>query len=154
MKVSILAVGAMKSGPERTLLDDYIARAAKIGRSLGVRSVEEFDVASGGGRDAEAARLVSRCPKGAQLVLLDEHGTARTSEDFARDIANWRDQGIGETYFLIGGAEGNGAAIRSAATTRIAFGPQTWPHKLVRVMVAEQIYRALTILSGMPYHKV
>ena len=73
--------------------------------------------------------------------------------DFAGNLAKWRDQGVPDLVFLIGGAEGYGDAVKSAVPETLAFGPQTWPHRFVRVMLSEQVYRAVSILAGTPYHK-
>jgi len=153
MRIHILAVGPMKSGPERDLVDDYIGRATNTGRAIGVRTVIERSVASGGSADAEAARLLSAVPDGARLLMLDEGGKDVPSEALARQLADARDGGCGDICFVIGGADGLGAALKAQADGTLAFGRQTWPHKLVRAMLAEQIYRSLTILAGTPYHK-
>ena len=153
MRLTFLVVGKMKSGPERDLVDEYLKRARPVARGLGFRGIEEVEVASGGGMDAEAARLVEKLPQGARLLRLDEFGPAMGSAGFAQKLAGWRDNGTPDLVFLIGGAEGYGEAIRQLAPDTLAFGPQTWPHRLVRAMLAEQVYRAMSILAGTPYHK-
>lgn len=154
MHLKLLVVGRIKSGPERVLTDEYLKRAAPIARQLGFRGIEEIEVASGGGMDAEATRLLSRLPEGdVRLIRLDEHGASLSSVEFSKKLAGLRDQGVGTLVFMIGGADGYGDAVQSAAPETLAFGVQTWPHRFVRVMLAEQIYRAVSILSGTPYHK-
>lgn len=153
MRLTFLVVGRLKSGPERDLVDEYVKRAGPVARGLGFRAIEEIEVASGGGLDAEADRLLAKIPQGAKCIRLDEHGRAFGSVEFSEKLASWRDQGIGDLVFLIGGAEGYGDAVRRAVPETLAFGPQTWPHRLVRVMLAEQVYRALSIEAGTPYHK-
>ncbi|MEM1150333.1 MAG: 23S rRNA (pseudouridine(1915)-N(3))-methyltransferase RlmH [Pseudomonadota bacterium] len=153
MKLHILAVGQVRKGPERHLVDDYLDRLEKTGRNLGLRGISEHEVASGGGTDAEAERLLSRVPEGSNLVMLDERGQQIPSRDLAKLVGRQRDDGVADMCFLIGGAEGHGEAIRRAAGLKLGFGPQTWPHKLVRVMLAEQLYRAATLMAGTPYHK-
>ncbi len=153
MRLHLIAVGVIRSGPERGLVDTYLDRAAKLARPVGMRAVSEAEVASGGGPGEEAARLLARCPDGARILCLDERGRDITSAEMARQLASWRDAGEGDVCFLIGGADGHGPAVRRAASLHLAFGSQTWPHRLVRVMLAEQVYRALTILAGTPYHK-
>lgn len=153
MRLIFLVVGKMKSGPERELVDEYIKRARPVARSLGFRGIEEVEVASGGGLDSEAARILKKMPPGARILRLDEFGPPMGSTDFARKLALWRDQGTPDLVFLIGGAEGYGEAVRQAAPETLAFGPQTWPHRFVRAMLAEQVYRAMSILAGTPYHK-
>jgi 23S rRNA (pseudouridine1915-N3)-methyltransferase len=153
MRLLILAVGRLKSGAERDLVDEYLKRAGPVCRSLGFRGLEEIEIASGGGLDAEADRILARIPAGARIIRLDEHGRNLPSADLADRLATLRDQGVPDLVFLIGGAEGYGAAVQRAAPDTMAFGAQTWPHRLVRVMIAEQIYRSASILAGMPYHK-
>jgi 23S rRNA (pseudouridine1915-N3)-methyltransferase len=154
LRLSVLAVGKLKSGPERDLTDDYLMRAQSAARALGFRQISESEVASGGGLEAEGGRLLERLPKGARLIRLDEAGENLSSERFATRLASWRDAGEPDVVFIIGGAEGFHDSVRQAVPNAIAFGLQTWPHRLVRVMLAEQIYRAMTILAGTPYHKV
>jgi 23S rRNA (pseudouridine1915-N3)-methyltransferase len=151
VSIRILCVGRLKDGPERDLVDDYIARAKKLGRQLGWRDVAEIEVEAGGGRDKEGERLLAK-QDGARLIRLDERGEALTSQAFSRKLATWRDNGE-SVAFLIGGADGHGANLATQAPQAIAFGVQTWPHKMVRVMLAEQIYRALSIEAGTPYHR-
>jgi len=153
VRIHLVAVGPLKSGPERDLVDDYLDRAARCGRGLGVREVREAGVASGGGCEAEGERLLARCPPGARIICLDERGENAGSARIADLLAGWRDGGEEDVCFLIGGADGHGEAVRQAASHTLSFGAQTWPHRLVRVMLAEQVYRALTILAGTPYHK-
>jgi 23S rRNA (pseudouridine1915-N3)-methyltransferase len=153
MRLTFLVVGKMKSGPERDLVDEYLKRARPVARGLGFRGIEEIEVASGGGLDAEAGRILEKIPVGARILRLDEFGPTMGSADFADKLAAWRDQGIPDLVFLIGGAEGYGDAVRQAASDTLAFGPQTWPHRFVRAMLAEQVYRAMSILAGTPYHK-
>ncbi|MAU68310.1 23S rRNA (pseudouridine(1915)-N(3))-methyltransferase RlmH [Hyphomonas sp.] len=152
MRLTFLVVGKMKSGPERDLVDEYLKRARPVARGLGFRGIEEIEVASGG-LDAEAGRILEKIPAGARILRLDEFGPTMGSADFADKLASLRDQGIPDLVFLIGGAEGYGDAVRQAASDTLAFGPQTWPHRFVRAMLAEQVYRAMSILAGTPYHK-
>ncbi|MEZ5997254.1 MAG: 23S rRNA (pseudouridine(1915)-N(3))-methyltransferase RlmH [Hyphomonas sp.] len=153
MRLVFLVVGKLKSGPERDLVDEYLKRARPVARSLGFRGIEEIEVANGGGLDAEAGRILEKIPSGAKILRLDEFGPSMGSEPFAHKLALWRDQGTPDLVFLIGGAEGYGEAVKQAAPETLAFGPQTWPHRFVRVMLAEQVYRAVSILAGTPYHK-
>lgn len=153
MRLTLLGVGRLKDGPERILADDYIGRTLPLARQLGFRGVDEAEVASGGGLEAEGARLLARLPEGAMCMRLDEAGENITSTELARRLAAWRDDGQRDAMFLIGGAEGFSADVRRAVPKSIAFGAQTWPHRLVRAMLAEQVYRAMTILAGTPYHK-
>lgn len=153
MRLTLLCVGRLKAGPEHDLCEDYLDRFRKAGRALGYRSADIVEVESGGGLEAEADRLVARLPAGATAVRLDEHGKEYRSRDFSSWLARLRDQGTPDLCFLIGGAEGYGEAARSAVPQTLAFGCQTWPHRLVRAMLAEQLYRAVSIEAGLPYHK-
>lgn len=159
MKIAIYAVGRMKSGPERDLADRYLERAAKSGRALGFTAVTVREVAeSRAGRaddrkSEEAAELLSGIPEGALVVALDERGDAPTSEEFAELLSTARDRSTPALVLVIGGADGLGRAVLDRAHRRISFGRMTWPHQVVRILAAEQVYRALTILGGHPYHR-
>jgi len=153
VNVSILAVGQQKSGPEQALCDDYCTRFRKISRPLGITGVDQTIVKSGGGLSREGDRLLEKLPGNARLIRLDEHGDLFTSTSLAQRLAKWRDDGEPQTIFVIGGAEGYSDAVIKKCPVTYALGPQTWPHMLVRVMIAEQLYRAATILAGTPYHK-
>lgn len=155
MRISVTAIGRMKSGPERDLADDYMARANAAGRSLGLGPVEEreIDPRKLAGSEAETAALLDAAPAGARIVAMDERGRALTSRRFSETIAAWRDQGARDAVFLIGGADGLTQQARERADLVLAFGPATWPHRLARAMLYEQIYRAFTILGGAAYHK-
>jgi 23S rRNA (pseudouridine1915-N3)-methyltransferase len=156
MKITLSAVGRMKSSPEQTLLGDYLDRAGQAGRSLalGPFAVTEIDERKARDRAAQSARLIEAIPPGATAIALDERGKTLTSPDFARMLATLRDQGTGEVAFLIGGADGHSKALRDRADRLLSFGPMVWPHMLARVMLAEQLCRAVSILSGNPYHRV
>lgn len=153
MHITIISVGKVKSGPTKDMTDDYAGRFAKAGPSLGFRSIKLVEVASGGGLDAEGDRIIAKVPNGAKTIRLDEFGHQYTSKAFAKQIAKLRDQGTPDLCFLIGSAEGYSQAVREAYPDTMALGPQTWPHRLVKVMLTEQIYRAASILGGLPYHK-
>jgi len=155
MKITIAAVGRLKLGPEQTLLDDYLARAGSAGRALalGPFAVSEIDERKVRDRAAQPVRLIAAIPPGAAAIALDERGRALSSPDFAALLANLRDRGTGEAVFLIGGPDGHDRALRDRADRLLSFGPMVWPHMLARVMLAEQLYRAVSILSGGPYHR-
>ncbi|MEP1768113.1 MAG: 23S rRNA (pseudouridine(1915)-N(3))-methyltransferase RlmH [Sulfitobacter sp.] len=156
MKVHICAVGRLRAGPEKTLIDDYLKRFDRTGRglSLGPVSVLEVDDRKGGGMAGEAALLRRAVPQGAVICALDERGVVETSPKFARRIENWRDGGRSDLVFIIGGADGIDPQLRGQADHLLSFGAMVWPHMMVRVMLAEQLYRAASILSGGPYHRV
>ncbi|KGJ02586.1 23S rRNA (pseudouridine1915-N3)-methyltransferase [Paracoccus halophilus] len=154
MRMVIAAVGRLRQGPEAQLLDDYLDRHARAGRALGLPpvTVAEVEDRCGGGMAAEAPLLERAIPEGAALVVLDERGQMLTSPEFAGRIAAWRDQAR-DVAFVIGGADGIDPGLRDRADLAISFGRMVWPHMLARVMLAEQIYRATTILAGGPYHR-
>lgn len=141
----------MKDGPERQLVDDYVARAQKTGKALGYRAVEEIELNSSS-KDDEGQRLLGKHAQGI-LIRLDERGEAWTSQELSKRLARWRDAGEDAVSFVIGGADGTSPAVAAAARHTISLGVQTWPHKLVRVMITEQVYRALSIEAGSPYHR-
>ncbi|MGB8365401.1 MAG: 23S rRNA (pseudouridine(1915)-N(3))-methyltransferase RlmH [Rhizomicrobium sp.] len=159
MRLLVLAVGHARGTSENPLVEDYIARARTFGRRLGFSSVAVEEVAVSKLRETKARiaeegeRLAARIPPGAHVVFLDARGKGMTSEDFAEMLAAMRDAGARDLVFLIGGPDGldPGPAVKSSRS--LAFGPQTWPHLLVRAMLSEQIYRALTIMGGHPYHR-
>ena len=156
MRLSICAVGRLKAGPEKTLVDDYLNRGLRAGRPLGFDKLDLIEVEDrkGGGAAAEADLLSKAMPDGAVRVLLDERGKVMTSPDFAQKLAHWRDDGRRAVAFAIGGADGHPPAFRAEADMMLSFGKMVWPHMLARVMLAEQLYRAITILGGSPYHRV
>ena len=155
MKIILRAGGVIRSGPEREMIDDYLQRAQGLARSTGFLSVEEqqVDLRSAKSRAKETQMLLGDISAGAKLVIFDERGKTPTSRQISTQFANWRDDGIGQLVLVIGGADGFEPSSIPAGTTRWAFGPQTWPHKMVRMMAAEQIYRALSILARTPYHR-
>ena len=159
MRVLVAAVGRLKAGPDRELAERYRDRAAKIGRALGVREIEIVEVKESRAREAErrvteeAIALISLIPERAVVVLLDSRGENASSDALAGRLRGWRDGARDAACFIIGGADGLGPALRDRADLVLAFGAATWPHQLVRIMLMEQIYRAMTILSGHPYHR-
>jgi 23S rRNA (pseudouridine1915-N3)-methyltransferase len=153
LRVSLLCVGKLGDAVEARLALDYAARATLAGRALGFGPVEIVEVESRkSGKAAEGAVVLERV-SGDYLIACDEHGPARASRDFAARLARLRDDGVRRLAFVIGGADGLDEAVLAAARERLAFGPQTWPHALARAMLAEQVYRAATILAGSPYHR-
>lgn len=156
MRVHICAVGRLRAGPEKSLIDDYLTRFDRTGRALGLgpAMLTEVEDRKGGGMPAEAALLRKAVPKGAMICALDERGKSRSSPEFARLIGSWRDEGRSDLALIIGGADGLERSLRAEADFSLSFGAMVWPHMLVRVMLAEQLYRAATILAGGPYHRV
>ena len=151
----LCAVGRLRSGPERDLIADYTQRFDRTGRALSLGPLTEHEVEDkkNAGMAAEAELLARAVPQGAVLVTLDERGKLLTSPEFATQLARWRDGGRQDVAFVIGGADGIDPSLRAKADASISFGAMVWPHMLVRVMLAEQLYRAATILGGGPYHR-
>ena len=150
MRLTIVAVGKARRGAERALFDLY---ASRLSWGLAVREVEEKKPLSGDALKArEAALIRAALPAGAAVVALDERGRDLKSRALAGRLGAWRDAGR-EVAFVIGGADGLDPGLRAEADLVLALGRLTWPHLMVRAMLAEQIYRAETILAGHPYHR-
>ena len=156
MRVTICAVGRLRAGPESALLADYLGRFDRTGRALalGPARVVEVEDRRGGGPAAEGVLLARAIPGQAALCVLDERGESVASPVFAGWLAEWRDAGRADCALVIGGADGTDPALRERADRVLSFGAMVWPHILARVMLAEQLYRAATILAGGPYHRV
>lgn len=154
MRILILAVGRAGAGPERDLFEHYRGRSRW---PIALKEVEERGrLAPEELRRREAGKLLAALPRRAaslRIVALDEHGDDLASEAFARRLGAWRDEGVAEAAFLIGGSHGLDAAARERADLVLALGRMTWPHLMVRGLLAEQIYRAQQILAGHPYHR-
>ena len=159
MKLQLATIGRLKAGPERDLATRYLARAAAAARSVGLTGVEQKELDESRSRrpedrkSEEARALKAAIPAGALLVLLDERGKSIGSEAFAAEIGRARDSGVPALVLAIGGPDGFDPALRGEAGLVLSFGAMTWPHQLVRIMASEQIYRAVTILAGHPYHR-
>ncbi|HJW40875.1 MAG TPA: 23S rRNA (pseudouridine(1915)-N(3))-methyltransferase RlmH [Rhizomicrobium sp.] len=159
MRLHILAVGFSRGTQEGALAEDFVGRAQAMGRRMGFTAVVCEEVAVSKERELkkrmadEAERLARRVPAGSHVVLLDAKGRGMTSEDFAEMLGALRDAGTKDLCFVIGGPDGLAPLPSKKPGRSLAFGPQTWPHLLARAMLAEQIYRSLTILAGHPYHR-
>lgn len=160
MRISIFAVGRLKSGPEKDLASRYLDRFAKTGPAIGLEFSRVIEVAESRALNAdtrkreEAAMLEKHVADGAALILLDERGKALDSSGFADLFGTMRDSGKRDLVIAIGGADGLDPALYDKASAILCLGKLTWPHQLVRILIAEQMYRAVTILSGHPYHRV
>ena len=138
MLLHIVARGKIGRSPEADLVDRYLKRI-----QWPTKLTELPD----------RAGKVADLPPNSVLIVLDERGAALTSVELARKLEGWRDDGKREARFLIGAADGHEAAIRDKADLLLSFGPATWPHLLVRAMLAEQLFRATSILANHPYHR-
>jgi 23S rRNA (pseudouridine1915-N3)-methyltransferase len=159
VRLLLIGVGRLKAGPERELFDRYFKRLADLARTTGVSGVDLREIEEGRARRpedrrAEESRLIlAAAPKGASLVLLDERGAALSSVQWASEIGKARDSAAPAYALVIGGPDGLDPSLREKAQSVVSFGAMTWPHQLVRVMAAEQLYRSLAILAGHPYHR-
>ncbi len=159
MRVSVFAVGRMKAGPERELVERYFDRFAKAGPPLGLEFSGVSEIPESRGQTAElrkaeeAQRIHAALDEGAALILMDERGKALGSETFAERIAFMRDEGKRHVIVATGGPDGHDPALRARADLVLALGAMTWPHQIARILIAEQLYRAATILAGHPYHR-
>jgi len=151
MRTHLIAVGRMKAGPERTLFDHYAARLTPPPQMREVEEKRPLPAPKLKSREAEL--LFSAIPDGAFMVALDERGQTLSSVAFAKKIGRWRDDGVRDVAFVIGGANGLDAPLCQKADFVLSLGSMTWPHMLVRGLLAEQIYRAHAILDGHPYHR-
>jgi 23S rRNA (pseudouridine1915-N3)-methyltransferase len=158
VKLAVIAVGRLKDGPERELVERYGERVQGIGRSLGLSAFQLVELPESrarreADRRAEEGAAILGKAGDAVLIAFDERGKSLSSEAFAQKIAAWRDEGRAAVAFAIGGPDGFDGRVRAAADLVLSFGSLTLPHQLVRVLVVEQLYRALTILAGHPYHR-
>jgi 23S rRNA (pseudouridine1915-N3)-methyltransferase len=159
MRLALVCVGKLKAGPERLLFERYFKRLNEGVRTAGLAGVDVREVVESRARRPderraeEAAAILAATPKGAALILLDERGPSATSEEWAADMGRMRDASRPAYAVAIGGPDGLDPSLRVAAHRIMSFGAMTWPHQLVRVMAGEQLYRAMTILAGHPYHR-
>jgi 23S rRNA (pseudouridine1915-N3)-methyltransferase len=159
MRLVVAAIGRLKDGPERELAERYRKRAEQTGRRIGFRDTEVVEIRESRAQEVskrmteESIALANIIPERAIIILLDERGESLDSATLANRLAKWRDDGRPAAVFIIGGDDGLAPTLRDRSTVKLAFGAATWPHQLVRVMLLEQLYRAVTILSGHPYHR-
>nr|WP_321980922.1 23S rRNA (pseudouridine(1915)-N(3))-methyltransferase RlmH [uncultured Cohaesibacter sp.] len=159
MKLLISAIGRQKAGPETDLVARYQDRTQKAGRNLGLYGPDILEFTESRARKTaerkaqEAEQTLAALPTGTFIVALDEHGKNMSSEDFAKLIDRERNQGTPAMAFCLGGPDGHGQQLLGAANAKLALGAMTWPHQIARILLSEQIYRAMTILSGHPYHR-
>ncbi|MGB7335468.1 MAG: 23S rRNA (pseudouridine(1915)-N(3))-methyltransferase RlmH [Salaquimonas sp.] len=160
MRLKILTIGKMKKGPETDLLDRYLERAEKAGRQLGFSGPEVSEWTESRldqvelRKSEEAKTLLSGLKPGALLIAMDEHGKDYSSVELSQTLSKALDSSVPEVAFALGGPDGHAAELLKQSTLTLRMGKMTWPHQLARVMLAEQIYRSITILSGHPYHRV
>ncbi len=159
MHLTIAAVGKLKAGPERELYQRYAKRVTQVGRALNIGPLASIEIgesrntSSRERRSSEAGALLAKLPDKAILIALDEKGEELTSEQFAHEMRQRQEAGAAHLAFALGGPDGHGKALRERAARCISLGALTLPHTLARIVLAEQIYRAITILAGHPYHR-
>ncbi len=155
LRIHVCAVGRLRGTPEAALVNDYLGRFARVGRSIGLTlgDVHEVEDRLRSSPTQQAALLRKSIPAKAILWAMDERGQTLSSSDFAKTLAHERDQGTANVAIAIGGADGLDPAFRAEAHLVLSFGPMVWPHMLARAMLSEQLYRAATILAGGPYHR-
>lgn len=156
MRLRIVAIGRLRPTPEKDLFKDYLSRFNRTGRPLGLGPIEvlELEDKKGGGKSAEGALLLKTLPAAAKVIALDERGQLYTSPQFSERLACFRDMAPSELIFVIGGADGLSEDLLKRADEKLSFGRMVWPHMLVRAMLAEQLYRAASIMAGGPYHRI
>ena len=159
MRIVVVAVGRLKQGPERELVERYRKRVADAGRGAGLNSIDVIEIKESRAGDRsrrmleESIAIANVLPERAVSVLLNGRGESLNSAAFAGRLQGWRTEDRPALAFIIGGADGLAHSLREKASLTIAFGAATWPHQLVRIMLLEQLYRAVTILTGHPYHR-
>jgi 23S rRNA (pseudouridine1915-N3)-methyltransferase len=159
MRLVVAAIGRLKDGSERELAERYRKRAEQTGRRIGFRDMEVVEIRESRAQEVgkrmveESIALANVIPEKAAIVILDERGESLDSATLASRLGRWRDDGRPAAIFIVGGDDGLAPSLRDKASFKLAFGAATWPHQLVRIMLLEQIYRAVSILSGHPYHR-
>jgi len=151
MKILIAAVGRATRGPEQELVEKYLKR---IPWDIAIKEVaEKRSLPDSKKKESESRKLLSLIPKSSKKIVLDQSGKKLSSLDFSEKIRSWQNQGCSRISFLIGGADGHDKQMKNQADFILSLGDMTWPHMLVRVLIAEQLYRTYSILSSHPYHR-
>jgi 23S rRNA (pseudouridine1915-N3)-methyltransferase len=158
VRLDLICIGRLKAGSERELLRRYLERCAGLGRKAGLSGVTVEEIAESRARDAaqrmaDEARAMLSALADSPFGVLDERGDCLDSAAFADLLGRHVDGGSRRFAIVVGGPDGLDEAVRRRADARIAFGRMTLPHQLVRVLLVEQIYRAMTIRTGHPYHR-
>lgn len=160
MQIFIGAIGRLKKSDELNLCNKFETRIQNAGAQLGFTKFQHLDFDEDKNssvqirKTEEAKKLLNAVPKGALIIALDEHGKHFTSPEFSQKIANYRDDGYPAIAFLLGGPDGHGQDVLNQADLKLSLSKMTWPHQLARALLFEQIYRAITIMNGHPYHRI
>jgi len=152
MKITLAAVGKLKPSPEKELFDLYLRRLSWDVTTREI-DIKKPSLPAEQRRALEAEQILETLSSSGAIIALDERGKSLSSEQFAQRIGNWQNEGISHLGFCIGGQDGLDESVRKRAQLVLSFGALTWPHMLARAMLAEQLYRASTLLSGHPYHR-
>lgn len=151
MRITVAAIGKIKNGPEKSLIDEYCKR---LPWSVSFRELEAKKGVTGAKlQELEGELLLNAIPSGSKVIVLDERGKHYSSSRFSKVFSDWQQDGYSDVSFLIGGADGHGNDVRNRADILLSLGGMTWPHMLARAMLSEQLYRAWTITAGHPYHR-
>lgn len=159
MRLAILAIGRMKAGPEQELYARYADRISKSGKALHFMGPDLHQIVESRAVDVqkrkseEAEQLIKAAGDGARIILLDERGKDLTSQEFSQLLKTEQDMGTQKLAFAIGGPDGHGDELKNVSVRKIRLGAMTWPHQIARILLVEQVYRGITILSGHPYHR-
>ncbi|OPB29127.1 23S rRNA (pseudouridine(1915)-N(3))-methyltransferase RlmH [Bartonella sp. WD12.1] len=159
MQISIFAVGRMKKGAEQTLTHRYLDRFSKSAGVVGFHFKKMQEISESRAQTAcqrmeeEGAKLFEALPEKCRLIVLDERGKLISSFTFAEKLAFYRDEGIRDLIIALGGPDGHSERVRNRADFLLSFGLMTWPHQIARILLTEQLYRAVTIMSHHPYHR-
>ena len=159
MRIVVATVGRLKQGPERELAERYRKRATDAGRKAGVSGIDVIEIKESRAGDSarrmleESIAIANVIPEDAAVLILDGRGENLSSSALAGRLQSWRAQDTSTVVFIVGGHDGLAPRLREKSALAIAFGAATWPHQLARIMLLEQIYRAITIMTGHPYHR-
>ncbi|GAB5502297.1 MAG: 23S rRNA (pseudouridine(1915)-N(3))-methyltransferase RlmH [Pyruvatibacter sp.] len=153
MRITVCAIGRMRDKNERALANDYLSRAQALGRNLGITDIKTIELDPKPTRELEGEALLAALPDNAFIIAMDETGKQRPSRDLAKWLDTLKDGTHRDIAFVIGGADGHSAAVKTKANATLSLGAMTWPHMLARIMLLEQVYRAISILARHPYHR-
>ncbi|MGD1933771.1 MAG: 23S rRNA (pseudouridine(1915)-N(3))-methyltransferase RlmH [Candidatus Phaeomarinobacter sp.] len=153
MRITVCAIGRMRDKNERALADDYLSRAQALGRNLGITDIRLVELDAKQTSDQEGEALLAAAPENAFIIALDETGKQKPSRDMAAWLERLKDGAQRDVAFVIGGADGHSEALKAKVNASLSLGAMTWPHMLARIMLLEQMYRAISILARHPYHR-
>ncbi|WP_375618083.1 MULTISPECIES: 23S rRNA (pseudouridine(1915)-N(3))-methyltransferase RlmH [unclassified Bartonella] len=159
MQISVFAVGRMKSGAEQKLVQHYLDRFSKISGDVGLHLKKLQEIPESRAQtvcqrmEEEGRKLIEFLPEKCRLIVLDERGESISSTSFSEKLRCYRDEGIRDVVIALGGPDGHNEQIRKRADFLLSFGLMTWPHQIARILLTEQLYRAVTIENNHPYHR-